>query len=105
MGYKLTPRTLKLIFDGEYEGAEVRVTLDHPLGVFIEAQKLQVSQDIEGLCKFVAGILIDWNLEDETGAIPTTYNGVIRVYPTFINLVVTKWMQAQTELPLASSAK
>jgi hypothetical protein len=99
MGYKLTPRTAKLVFEDEYDGAEVRVTLDHPLSHFIEAQKLQLSQDIEGLCNFVAGILVDWNLEDDAGAIPTDYEGVIRVYPALINAIVTRWMEAQVTLP------
>jgi len=98
MGYKLTPRTARLVFEGEYESAEARVTLDHPLSVFIAAQKLQVSQDIEGLCRLVADILIDWNLEDDAGAIPTDYEGVVRVYPVIINEIVTKWMEAQVTL-------
>jgi hypothetical protein len=78
---------------------EVRVTLDHPLSHFIKAQKLQLSQDIEGLCRFVAGILVDWNLEDGDGAIPATYDGVVRVYPAIINDLVTRWMEAQVAVP------
>ena len=95
MGYKLVPRTALLVFENEHEGAEVKVMLDHPLGMFIEAQKLQESQDIEGLCRFVANILVDWNLEDDDGPIPTDYEGVLRTYPAFINALITEWMKAQ----------
>ena len=95
MGYKLVPRTAVLVFENEHEGAEVRATLDHPLGMFIQAQKLQESQDLEGLCRFVANILVDWNLEDEEGPLPITYEGVLRSYPAFINALITEWMKAQ----------
>jgi len=105
MAYKLTPRTAKLVFEGEYDGAEVRVTLDHPLRRFIEAQALQASQDIEGLCQFVAEILVDWNLEDEDGAIPANYEGLIRVYPALVNNIITRWMEAQVSLPAPLPAK
>jgi len=107
MGYRFSPRTAKLVFE-DFEGAEVRVTLDHPLGMLIEAQKLQVKQDIEGLCRFVTSILVDWNVEDEKGPIPTTYKGMMRVYPSFVNALVTAWMEAQINpsapLPETSSA-
>jgi hypothetical protein len=99
MPYKLEPRTAKLIFEDGYAGMEVRVTLDHPLSHFIEAQKLQLSQDIEGLCRFVAGILVDWNLEDDGGPIPVTYEGLVRVYPAIIHDLVTRWMEAQVNVP------
>ncbi|HUV73871.1 MAG TPA: hypothetical protein VMW79_06155 [Anaerolineae bacterium] len=95
MGYKLAPRTALLVFEDEYKGAEVRAMLDHPLGMFIEAQKLQESQDIEGLCRFVAGILVDWNIEDEQGPLPATYEGILRAYPALINTLITEWMKAQ----------
>ena len=99
MGYKLVPRTALLVFEDEHKGAEVKVTLDHPLGMFIEAQKLQQSQDIEGLCRFVSGILVDWNLEDDKGPIPTDYEGVLRAYPAFINTLITQWMEGQVNPP------
>ena len=99
MGYKFEPRVAKLIFD-DYAGAEVRVTLDRPLGLLIEAQKLQLEQNIEGLCHFVVGILVDWNLEDEKGPIPPTYKGMLRVYPAFVNALITAWRDAQIGVPV-----
>ena len=104
MAYKLEPRTAKLVFEDEYVGMEIRVTLDHPLSHFIDAQKLQHSQDIEGLCRFVAGILVGWNLEDGDGPIPATYEGVVRVYPAIINDLVTRWMEAQVNVPAPLAA-
>jgi len=105
MGFKQTPRTAKLVFADEYDGLEVRVTLDHPLSHFIEAQKLQVSQDIDGLCRFVAGFLVDWNLEDDKGPIPATYKGLLRAYPAIINNIITRWMEAQVAVPAPLDAK
>ena len=105
MGYKLTPRTAKLVFEGDYEGAEVEVTLDHPLSLFIKAQKLQESQDIDAMCHLVADILIAWNVEDAKGKLPTTYAGVTRAYPAFINTVISEWMKAQVTLPAPLAEK
>ena len=99
MKYKLVPRTALLVFEDEHKGAEVKVTLDHPLGMFIEAQKLQESQDLDGICRFVAGILVDWNLEDKQGPLPATYEGILRAYPALINALITEWMKAQVSPP------
>lgn len=104
-GYRLKQRTALLIFEDDYAGAEVKVALDHPLAVFVEAQKLQESQDIEGLCHFVADILISWNLEDKDGPIPATYEGVLRAYPAFVNTLITQWMEAQVSPPAPLAEK
>ena len=98
MGFKLPQRTAKLVFEDEFKGAEVRVTLDQPLGMLIEAQALQESQDIEGLCRFVAHILLDWNLEDKDDRpIPATEEGLHQATPAFVDALVTAWVDAQTE--------
>ncbi len=98
-GFKLPQRTAKLVFkDPQFEGAEVRVVLDHPLGMLIEAQKLQEDKDIEGLCRFFATILLDWNLEDKDDQpIPATEEGLRQVTASFINALIDAWVESQTE--------
>ena len=98
MGFKFGQRTAKLVFEDEdYKGAEVRVLLDFPIGQFIAIQRLQSDPDsAEQLCKFVSGILIDWNLEDDKGVIPATYEGVQRCPPTFIRRLCEELVKALT---------
>lgn len=96
--YRLKPREATLEFKGDYEGAEVVVTLDHPLKLYIEAQKMHQSQDIQAMCHLVSDILLRWNVEDAKGKLPTTYAGVVRAYPAFINTIIAQWMEAQVTL-------
>ena len=97
MGFKLPQRTARLVFkDPQFEGAEVRVTLDHPLGMLIEAQKLQEDKDMEGLCRFMASVLLEWNLEDAHGApIPATEEGLRQVTASFVNAFLDAWVDSQ----------
>ena len=106
MGYKLEPRTALLSFE-DYAGAEVRVTLDRPLAHFLEAQKLQLANDVPALCHFMASVLVEWNLEDDKGAIPATEKGLLRIYPAFFNALIKAWLEAQVTLPapLAEASK
>ena len=101
MGFKLPQRKANLVFEGgDFEGAEVKVTLDQPLGMLIEAQALQESNDVNGLCRFIAGILVSWNLEDKDDKpIPATEKGLHEVYPAFVDALVTAWVEAQTGVP------
>lgn len=99
MGFKLPQRTARLIFEGEYEGAEVRMKLDVAMGVFMEATRLQAAGDIEGLCRFVAALLIEWNVEDEGGPLPADFDGLMRCTPAFVNLVIEQWVKALTDVP------
>ncbi|MCJ7804250.1 hypothetical protein MUP35_00745 [Patescibacteria group bacterium] len=96
--FKFKQRTAKLVFeDEEYAGAEVRVQLDFPIGEFMTIQRLQTDPDsVEELCRFIAGVLIDWNLEDEQGAIPATYEGVLKVPPLFIRRLCEELVKALT---------
>ena len=101
--FKFSQRTALLVFeDEEYAGAEVRVRLDFPIGEFIAIQRLQSDPDsAEQLCRFLASILIDWNLEDEQGDIPATYEGVLRISPLFTRQLCEELVKAmQPSSPL-----
>jgi len=98
--FKFHQRTAKLIFEDEdYAGAEVRVSLDFPIGDFLTLQRLQADPNsIEQLCKFIAGLLVDWNLEDAKGvAIPVTYEGVLQVPPLFVRRLCEELVKALSE--------
>lgn len=99
--FKFKQRVARLVFEDEdYAGAEVRVQLDFPIGEFMAIQRLQSDPDsTEALCRFVASILVDWNLEDEKGALPADYEGVLRVPPLFIRRLSEELVKALTEPP------
>ena len=99
MGFKLPQRTARLVFEGDFEGAEVRVRLDQPLGALMQAQRLQAGRDTEGLCEFLAGLLLDWNVEDDAGPLPATVAGLMRCTPAFVNLLIDEWLKAQAIVP------
>lgn len=106
--FKFKKRTARLIFeDGDYAGAEVRVSLDFPIGDFMTLQRLQEDPDsIEQLCQFIAGLLVDWNLEDDKGKVPATYEGVLRVPPLFIRRLCEELVKALTapSVPLGETS-
>ena len=99
MGFRLPLRTARLVFEGDFAGAEVRIRLDQPLGALLQAQRLQSAQDIEGLCEFLAGLVLEWNLEDDAGPLPATAAGLLRCTTVFVNLLIDEWLKAQTGVP------
>jgi len=107
-GFKFKQRTAKLVFvdDEDYAGAEVRVQLDFPIGEFIILQKLQADpESIEELCKFLEGVLIDWNLEDDRGPIPATIEGIKRIPPIFIGRLCGELIKAmRPSVPLEAES-
>lgn len=100
MGYKLPERTVLVKFEGsDYEGAEVRLSLKVKMGMYLEVQKLRESGDANGLFQFIGSIVKDWNLEDDDGPLPPSYEGVLRLDDAgFINTLVEAWTKAATEV-------
>jgi len=100
--FRFKQRVAQLVFEDEdYKGAEVRVQLDFPIGEFLAIQRLQADpESTEQLCRFIASILVDWNLEDDKGALPASYEGVLRVPPLFIRRLAEELVKALTEPPV-----
>ena len=104
-GFRLPQRTALLVFDGDYQGAEVRVKLDVPIGLIMHLMELQSTPaDAKGGLEvyrlFSKEILLNWNLEDQAGnSIPLTMEGMKQITPAFANLILTKWTEVAQNPP------
>ena len=94
--FTLPRRVAKLVFTGEYEGAEVRVRLDVPLATYFEVLE---TRGREGYAVFVETAVVDWNLQDEAGGIPATPVGAERVSPGFLSWMILKWIAEVAQVP------
>ena len=102
MGFRLPQRNARLVFSGDYQGAEVVVRLNLPIGTFMEFQDI-VADPKSGVAVyeiFAKSGLVSWNLEDEAGAIPATMEGLRRVDPSFATLIIQKWTEAIQNPPV-----
>lgn len=98
-GFRIQKRTARLVFAGDYEGAEVVVRLDVPVSVFIEIQDL-VSNDEQFRVfeVFGAKVLEEWNIESDDGSpVPATGEGMQNVPLEFANMIVEKWVEVSTQ--------
>jgi len=99
--FRVPKRTAKLVFEGDYEGAEVRVKLDVPISLYIEIQDLvDMDKPLEVFGLFGNTVLLEWNLEGDDGEpIPSDSKGMTMLPPGFANLIIQEWMQAVQSLP------
>lgn len=113
-GFRVEPQHVaRLIFEGDYEGAEVRCSLDFSIGDFLEAQWMAslagstlTAEQSERLAHFLANILVDWNLEDKRGPIPATYEGVLRLPSSFVQRLCEELVKAlQPSAPLSQPSE
>src|SRR3990167_7089331 len=100
MGFKEPRRTARLIFEGDYEGAEVVVRLDVDVQTVLEFTGM-VTDATEGeaalamMRRFGDDMLVSWNVEDDDGhPIPATAEGFMRRTWPFINLILSHWLEA-----------
>jgi len=106
-GFEIKPqRYATLKFEGtEWEGLEVRVRLDVPLGILMEVQALSASETeaLEMFPIFADNALDSWNAEIGGELLPATAEG-IKSLPLEVNLLMVRaWIKAVQELgtPLA----
>lgn len=110
-GFRLPTRTARLVFEGEYAGAEVVVKLDVSLGLLLRFLELQevanavdpdaVGESVESAKKtlelfglFADAALVGWNLERIDGtAIPTGREGMLEVTPAFAQVLLKEWVE------------
>jgi hypothetical protein len=110
-GFRLKERTAVLRFSGtEYDGAEVRITLNVKLGVYRKMVELKDAADFDAVIEYLCGFIKDWNLEDDDGPIPPTPEGFDRLSDLgFLNALLEGWegaMKGVTEVaaPLENSS-
>ena len=102
--FRIPKRTARLVFRNDYEGAEVVVRLDVPVGTFLEIQDL-VAQEKQLLVFQIFGeqILDDWNvMTDEGKKIPADGTGMNAIPIDLANLILTQWVEVavQPSIPL-----
>ena len=97
-GFRLQKRTARLVFSNDYEGAEVVVRLDVPVGVFIEIQDMVANNDqLHVFEVFGEKFLEEWNIQDDDGqAIPATSDGIQAIPLDFANLIIEQWVEVCT---------
>ena len=99
-------RVANISFEGtDYDGLEVRCSLDLPLRTVLEIQKLTASdsdaESIEANTIWCDKILESWNLTDDEGNdIPANSDSALAVAPArLLAALISKWSELVTELP------
>ncbi|QYN26684.1 hypothetical protein [Amycolatopsis sp. DSM 110486] len=96
MGFKVNQTTLKLVFDDpELEGLVVRMRAG-TVGQRMQLNELNTNDEI---IEFYAGLLVEWNAEDDDGPLPMTADGVTRLdHPTFL-AIQRAWTNVRQTIP------
>jgi len=106
-GFRIPIRTGRLVFSGDWQGAEIVVRLDVPVHVFMEIQDLVASeQQLQVFDVFGNKVIESWNLEDENGrSIEPTGKGMGEIPIQFANLIIEQWVEVATQpaLPLGEN--
>lgn len=123
MGFVHNRKLIRLVFEGELEGLEVTV---RPSSVLVYDEIAELSTQtftsppsrenlkaLRDLYRRFAAVLVSWNLEEagEDGAevvpVPATLDGLLSQEPSFVNSVVTAWLDAAalTERDRQAAAK
>ena len=99
-------RIANITFEGtDYDGLEVRCSLDLPLKTVLKIQALTVSESnaesIQANTIWCDEVLESWNLTDDEGiAIPANSESALAVAPArLLAALVTKWSQLVLEPP------
>ena len=101
MGFKLPIRTARLVFDGDYQGLEVKVRLNIPLKTYLAIQDLLAENKLlELIQEFARSALLEWNVEAIDGKIlPATPEGMLEVDPAMAARIVQEWQAAIVNPP------
>lgn len=99
MGFEIPKRTLDMTFKGtDYDGAEIKVRLDAPVGLLIEIQDLS-DNPLKLYTKFGEALLLSWNLEEEGVAIPIGAEGMSAIPSALANIIINSWIEAASAVP------
>lgn len=109
MGFRPPRKIYNLDFAGtEYNGAHVRMR-GTTLSEQVHIEDLRASDDPDSgraLFEFMAGLLIDWNIEDDNGPVPATLDGVRAQDFHFVMAIINALQTAAAgvEAPLPASS-
>ena len=104
MGFKIPKRTALLILHGDYEGGEVRATLDISMADYLILKRWrasEVEQDEEKALRFFADrFLISWNLESDDGAlISCSGDGMMQIPLNLAVAILNAWQENMEGVP------
>jgi|TARA_Y100000296_G_C5168332_1_gene255947 hypothetical protein len=106
-GFKIPKRTARLVFEGEYEGAEVVVRLDVPVRAFLEIQELvNAEQHLKVFGIFAEMVLDSWNIIGDDGKpMPADIKGMNAIPIDLANSILTEWAEvaAGVDIPLENN--
>jgi len=95
------------VLRNDWEGAEIVVRLDIPVGVFLNIQDLVASdQQLRVFEVFGDKVLSSWNIEDEDGMVlEANGKGMNGIPIQLANLIVEQWVEVSTQpsLPLGGN--
>jgi hypothetical protein len=102
--FRIPKRTARLVFINDYEGAEVVVRLDVPVGTFLQINDMvSHEQQLQVFEVFGEKILDSWNLSDDDGnTIEANGNGMNSIPIDLANQILQQWVEVavQPSLPL-----
>ena len=105
--FRIPSRTARLVLRNDWEGAEIVVRLDIPVGVFLNIQDLVASdQQLRVFEVFGDKVLSSWNIEDEDGMVlEANGKGMNGIPIQLANLIVEQWVEVSTQpsLPLGGN--
>ena len=102
MGYKVPRRNAIVTFeDGhDYYGAEITLSLDLPISLLFELQKLREDGSDAAIRLFADDVVEAWNLEDDSGQpLPANFEGASTLPAAFISALMDRWVQVATAAP------
>lgn len=106
-GFRIPIRTARLVFSGDWQGAEVVVRLDVPVQIFMDIQDLVAdNQQLKVFDVLGNKIVQSWNIQDEDGLpIEPTGMGMGKIPIQLANLIVEQWVEVATQpsLPLGEN--
>lgn len=110
MGFQRKRKVYRLDFTGtEYEGLEVKVR-GLTTGEYFELVSLSGPTDggdkeVDGMVRMFAKHLVSWNLEDDEGSVPTTYEAVKENDFTMTTTIINAWTDALAGVPRETAKK
>lgn len=110
MGFQRKRKVYNLDFEGtEYDGLQVKVrgltTGEYLELVSLSGPTAEGDKEVDGMIRMFASHLVSWNLEDEKGPVPPTYEGVKDNDFTMNTAIVGAWTQALSGVPDETAKK
>ncbi|MBU2060030.1 MAG: hypothetical protein KKB38_20135 [Gammaproteobacteria bacterium] len=107
---KIPLRTTKIKLSGDYEGGEVEVKLNPPVGPLLDAierfqkaNKAEVGEVIPAVWDMVEQLIVSWNFETQDGKdIPVSIEGIRTLPAELVIEIATKTQEAAGSLPKVS---